>query len=224
MKKPTLILIALVAGWFVAAEAVTELWYRAAESEAAPNPAWTFLWPDEAPAGTVPARGFREFEVVGEEVLHFDRARGASWQDNAGNRWIVTVLEWDPGAKVSAMDSRHNPIICLPSMGFELQQELGVTKVPTAVGDITFRGYEFRRPNGATPYVFSAVIRPLAIRDAEYRAGRLERRITQFEKAVNGNRQSPERVLLIAVEGPRSPEAADAALRQAFPDWLVAKS
>lgn len=207
--------------WFALSEGATEIWYRVHEMRARKNPPWSFQWPDApaARAAGVVAANFQEFPVAGQELLHFDRARAATWQAADGNRWIVTVLEWNPGTKASAMDSRHNPIICLPSVGFELVKELGSAKMPTAAGDITFRGYEFRR-GGGKPYVFSAVIRSLEMPEGTLRSGRMERRLTQLEKAVNGNRQSPERILLIAVEGPTSPDAAERALREILPDWV----
>jgi hypothetical protein len=209
-----------VALWFALSEGATEIWYRLHEMRATKNPAWSFLWPDspEAQAEGISVANFQEFPVAGQEVLHFDRARAATWQ--AGDiRWIVTVLEWNPGTKASAMDSRHNPMICLPSVGFQLVRELGSSKISSPVGDISFRGYEFRR-GGGTPYVFSAIIRPLEMPEGTLRSGRFERRLTQLEKAVNGNRQSPERILLIAVEGPKTPEAAEKALRETFPGWV----
>jgi len=209
------VIIALV---FILAEVFTEGWYRWHEMRTADNPTWSFRWPD-ALGSPGHVRDFQEYPVAGGEVLHFDRSRGATWLDAHPYRWMVTVLEWNPGKKVSAMDARHNPTICLPSVGLELVRELGEIRVPTAAGEITLRGYEFRRGE-ATPYVFSASIRRKALPDPEFRSGKWERRITQFERALFGNRQSPERILLIAVEGPRSPAEAEQALWETLPDWV----
>lgn len=210
------LLIALVA-IFALGELGTELWYRWHETRAPRNTPWVFVWPDEEGSPIrKETRGFEEFKVAGEEILHFDRARGGAWRDGSGARWIVSMLEWDPGKKASAMDSRHNPMICLPSTGMELDRQLGQYVVDTPAGPVTFRGYIFRR-DGQEAYVFSAVIRPLQIPEGTYRSGKWERRITQLEKALNGNRQSPERIVLISIQGPRSPEDAEAVLKRQFP-------
>lgn len=211
------LVLGLVLALLVIAEVGAELWYRWHEARATVNPSWAFRWPD---ANSSPAnvRNFRELPVAGQELLHFDRARGATWSDGQA-QWVVMVIEWDPGKKVSAMDSRHNPVICLPSTGFELVREIGGVRVPTSAGDLTFRGYEFRQ-GGRTPWVFSTSIRPLDLPEPVFRAGRLERRITQFERAVFGNRQSPERILLVAIDGPRTQAEAEQTLRRIAPTWV----
>jgi hypothetical protein len=220
LRRSVKVIAVLVVVLFLVGEGLTELWYRLHEERASRNPEWSFRWPDEGPSKPQP---FQEFKVVGEELLHFDRARGAAWLDADRNQWMVTLLEWDPGKKVSAMDSRHNPMICLPGVGLELVSELGMTDVPTSAGTIAFRSYEFRRDN-RTPFVFSAVIRPLQIKESTLRPGKWERRITQFEKALYGNRQSPERILLIAIDGPRDAEAARKILIKEFPQFVISKS
>ncbi len=214
-----LFLITLIAIFFTA-EIGTEVWYRWHEKGAERNPPWSFRWPDD-PASPLHGKiqGFQEFPVAGVDVLHFDRARGGAWRDDAGNQWIISVLEWNPGAKVSAMDSRHNPMICLPSTGMVLDKQLGEVVAPSDAGPVKFQGYQFEQ-DGKPVYVFSSVIRPLKLPEGTYRSGKWERRITQFEKALNGNRQSPERIVLIAIQGSRSPKEAEDMLQKEFPSLV----
>jgi hypothetical protein len=222
-RRRAWLLVLGLAAWFGLGEIVTEAWYWSHEKSARRNPAWTFRWPDTAESGSKRVSNFQEFRVAGEEVLHFDRARGGTWIDSGLNRWIVTIIEWDPGKKVSAMDSRHNPIICLPSVGLQLVRELGETRVEIPGGHVAFHSFEFER-GGRKSYVFSAVTRPLALQETVYRSGKMERRITQLEKAIYGNRQSPEREILIAIEGPSSAEEAAILLKQTFSQFVIPKT
>ncbi len=89
-------------GWLVSAELATELWYRAHESELAPNVQWHVAWPSQSPE-------FRSKRVPEKAlaILRCSHSAAASWQDDQGNQWSGFFLRWEPGKNSAQLAKGH---------------------------------------------------------------------------------------------------------------------
>lgn len=114
--------VVFVAGfaWLVAIEIGAELWYRAHEIIARPQPSWTVAWPTSAP-------GYRELKIDEgvRSTLRFDDGREATWNAPAA-RALLYFFRWNPGGSSVVRARAHRPDICLPAAGWRQMDDRGV--------------------------------------------------------------------------------------------------
>lgn len=195
----------LVALWLCVAEGLTHGWYYRHERTLPPPLAWELRWPREAP-------GFAEgkFAERMSALLKFNHGATAGWRTPAGDLWQMYYLEWEPGRVSRFLSSAHYPTVCLPATGMKLVSETGLWSCPVGGIEIPFATYVFDE-EGRDVYVFHAVVedRPPAAGGTElsYRQVSSGERL---ESVARGERNLGQRVVGIALRGPRSPSAARA--------------
>jgi exosortase len=99
--------------WVVGVEVGTLWWYRAHESELAPNLTWRVELPrDKA--------GFREvpFTEKTRRLLRYSEGLNASWEQDG--HWQAIFLRWEPGRTAARLAMGHTPETCLTAAGCEL--------------------------------------------------------------------------------------------------------
>jgi len=109
--------------WLLFTVVGTEVWYRSHETRE--NLRWSFVWP-------VHEREFAEvtFSKADADTLGFDQARGATWANDDGSRWIAYFFNWAEGSPYSRIHARmHRPENCLPAAGYKLLEDGGTITV-----------------------------------------------------------------------------------------------
>jgi hypothetical protein len=221
--KPLLILLAAVAAWFAFSEAGTEAWFRWHEARAQKTPEWEVIWPDD-PKSTIESARFEDIPVTESvrEILRLDRARFGRWVDGCGNMWNVNVIEWNSNMRLNGTEAVHNPTTCMVSAGNELKKDHGTIDVEVDGTPIQFRSYEFEN-GGRTFYIFTSVLKELAIKQARYAGSGLRGRSTRLEAVAYANHQGPKQVVHIGLIGPRTFEGAKLLLKSKLPQLIRGK-
>jgi hypothetical protein len=124
--------------WGVAAELMTQSWYRAHETTAIENARWSVNWPE--PNGNV-----QEIKVddLAKSILRYTDGRQEAWLDVAGNQWQMFFFRWAPGRNSAQLASAHTPDICLRGLGYNLVSDFGVRSIPVKDITLPFRQYLF---------------------------------------------------------------------------------
>jgi exosortase len=143
---------ALVVGSLLAlilvAEAGTQVWYRAAESNTARLQPWTVAWPSQA-------SNWKAVPIApsAEELLRYNEGGGGAWTGADGHDWNMFFFRWLPGRTAGLFIRNHRPDICLPASGMT-QRGAMVNKILT-VNDVALpiRSYVFDN-NGRSLHVF----------------------------------------------------------------------
>jgi hypothetical protein len=107
----------------MAAEAATELWYRAHEATLPPPITWSIAPPREDAAIVE-----KPLAPRAKQLLRFDETLNASWEESGGRTWQAIFLRWKPGRVAGRLAKDHTPAICLSAVGRDLlapvQEEL----------------------------------------------------------------------------------------------------
>ncbi|QYM79066.1 exosortase/archaeosortase family protein [Horticoccus luteus] len=140
---PTGILIWMVTAVVVLGgiEAGTRAWYARGKARWRTTvPQWTVRFPEANPT--------LRHVPLGEsarEMLRPDVFASASWRERDQAERSANYIVWRTGQVARSAPFLHNPTICLPYSGCELEEELGVINVSWAHGEIPFHTYIFRR-------------------------------------------------------------------------------
>ena len=187
--------------WLLFTEVATAVWFGMGDSRARANPAWVIKWPLEAAS-------YREqpFSKPTRDILRYDAARNASWQDEAGNQWSFVALRWAPGNRNSFIGRGHSPDQCLTAEGWHLWNEPESVRLNVNGVDLPFCRYTFE-VGGQTAYVF------LALWDERSPDGRQELPLAyglgrRLKAALEGKRHQGLKKLEISIIGPASSEEA----------------
>ena len=112
-RVPRLVLGCLLA-LTLAAEASTQVWYRAHESNSARLQPWTITWPsEETNWKTVPIAD------AAQELLRYNEGGGGNWTGSDGHPWNMFFFRWFPGRTAGLFVKNHRPDICLPASGMK---------------------------------------------------------------------------------------------------------
>ncbi|HZJ38700.1 MAG TPA: exosortase/archaeosortase family protein [Chthoniobacterales bacterium] len=100
----------------VVAEAGTQIWYRARESNAAQLEPWTVAWP-------VDAANWKTVAIAdsAQELLRYSDGGGGGWTGDDGHNWNIYFFRWLPGRTAGLFVKNHRPDICLPASGMKQQ-------------------------------------------------------------------------------------------------------
>jgi len=179
-------------------EAGVRAWYAHGGEAQAPIPHWTALLPTHAP----------DFLAVplseeAREMLLPDRYTAGSWGIGINEAASVFYIEWRKGQVARFVPFLHNPTVCLPLAGCELEESLGDVIVPWAGGEIPFHTYIFRRAGERLTVAFavwdSARGRPLqkAADTSDWRSWFRER----WSEVREARQDQPAQVLSLAISG-----------------------
>ena len=120
------------------AEAGTQIWYRAHESQTPRLEPWTVDWPDQAPNWkTVPIAD------SAQELLRYNEGGGGAWTGDDGHYWNMYFFRWLPGRTAGLFVKNHRPDICLPASGMKQRgtmqsRLLTVNDVPLPIRSYVF--------------------------------------------------------------------------------------
>jgi len=146
-RVPRLVLGCLLALTMVA-EAGTQIWYRAHESDTARLQPWTIEWPSQA-------TNWKSVPVAesAQELLRYNEGGGGTWTGEDGHAWNMFFFRWLPGRTAGLFIKNHRPDICLPASG--MKQRGGVQNKLLTVNDVALpiRSYVFES-NGRSLHVF----------------------------------------------------------------------
>ncbi len=208
----TLLLASLA--WLCFTEAGTAIWFHMGDKHAVENEHWTTHWPTDAKA-------YREipFSKLEHGILRYDTAKGASWQDDAGNLWSLIELRWSRNNKNSFIGRGHTPDLCLTAAGWRLCSEPVPARVDVDGIELPFRRYVFEG-DGRTAHVY------LGFWDERSFGGRrespLEYGITRrLKAAMEGKRNQGFKKLEISLIGPEDGEHSLQALKQGLEHLIL---
>ena len=122
----------------VAAEAGTQLWYRAHETKTTKLAPWSVTWPTNAANWKdVP------IEEAAQGLLRYSEGGGGQWTGADGHNWNMYFFKWHPGRTAGLFIKNHRPDICLPASGMKLRGNVG-SRVLTVNGvPLPIRSYVF---------------------------------------------------------------------------------
>ena len=146
-RVPRLVLGTLLALTLLA-EAGTQIWYRAHETQTARLEPWTVEWPSQATNWkTVP------IEESAQDLLRYNEGGGGAWTGEDGHEWNMFFFRWLPGRTAGLFVKNHRPDICLPASG--MKQRGGMQSKRLTVNDVVLpiRSYVFEN-NGRPLHVF----------------------------------------------------------------------
>jgi exosortase len=146
-------LVAFCGFWLVGSEATARAWYALNEGAMGKAVPWTVRFPEGAEA-------FRwgEFSEAEKRILKFNRGSKATWIDANGHYFSAYYLRWEPGRVSRSLAWAHSPVICLPSVGLELE-EAYAEPVQFGRGPLSLRlsAYRFSDAQGVPVFVFHCV-------------------------------------------------------------------
>jgi hypothetical protein len=200
-------LLAAAAAWLCFTEAACAVWFHMGDARAQTNPTWSINWPSNA-------SGFREIALkkLEHDMLRYDTAKNASWQDESGNQWNLIALRWAPDNKNSFIGRGHTPDQCFVGAGWRLCGEPAPVRLSVNGIELPFRRYLFQ-VDGKTAYVY------LTLWDERSPGGRQELPLNQglarrLKAALDGKRHQGLKKLEISIIGPASSEQALQVLRE----------
>jgi hypothetical protein len=137
------------------------------------------------------------------EMLLPDRYVAGSWAIGINTAASAFYIEWDKGQVARFVPFLHNPTVCLPLAGCELEATLGDFTVPWAGGEIPFHLYLFRRAGERLAVAFTVWDtsrgRPLTKADTQTWRDWFLDRWTEVREA---RADQPAQVLSVAITGP----------------------
>ncbi len=143
---PRLVLVLLL-GLTVAAEAGTQIWYRVHELGSAKVAPWSITWPTEA-------ANWKEEPIAesAQTLLRYNEGGGGNWTAD-GHNWSMYFLKWLPGRTAGLFIKNHRPEICLTASG--MVQRGGIQHKLLVVNGVSLpmRSYVFEA-GGRTLHVF----------------------------------------------------------------------
>jgi exosortase len=120
--------------WVAVTIASAELWYH--DLSPIPPKPWTLKLPANHKPLPISSNVWTQ--------LRYDSALGATWTD-AGRTWSLYFFDWDFGAMFSRVSAQnHRPDICLPTTGFELQENRGEREIQVDGVSLSFHAYAFK--------------------------------------------------------------------------------
>lgn len=132
-------LVAVAAG-FVALSLGVYGWFNRGVEDWSRLPQWTAVLPRDRP-------GFAS-SPLGEparEMLRPDFFVAGNWLTPEGERASAYYIEWHRGQIARTVPFAHNPTVCLPFAGCELEAEMAPITVSVGGVEVTFLTYRFRR-------------------------------------------------------------------------------
>ena len=188
----------------------TELWYH--ESGTPPEGQWQVKLPADSKRVAMGPSA--------QSQLRYDNADGAKWSEPDGKRWMIYFLEWNYGPAFARLAARtHNPAICLPAGGRELEKERGELSFVVGGEAVSFRGYVFNE-GGQQLYVYHGVWQTRSERGLRHGPLHHSKHISALQTVLWRERHVAQQAAEIALWGCTSEKEADAALQKMLPSLL----
>ena len=196
-------------------EVVTEKWYQSRETNLVQASDFSVQFPEQA-------KHYQEesFSDITKTILKYNSAKSASWSSDAGERWGIYLLEWEPQRVSQKLVSAHTPEICYPAAGYQLESFLGVESVSVGSVELNFKVYLF---NAGTYYFYVFH----GIWEEKYAPGEraLETeplsRKQRFQTVLQGKRNLGQKILGVSLVGPTTLEEATILLSQTLSNIII---
>jgi exosortase len=140
-------LLALLALWFLLAEAGVQTWYRLHQNSVSSS-RWTVSWPSSE-------RDYQPVPIASESeaLLRYNQGGGATWQASDDHRWMMYFFRWLPGRTAGLFVKIHRPDVCLPASGLTMERDNGIHLLAVNGVNLPIRSYRFD-DHGAPLHVF----------------------------------------------------------------------
>jgi exosortase len=132
--------LGFVAALLASGEAGARAWFAQGAAIEAKVPQWTAHLPERE--GSFHGESLSD---QGQEMLRPDSFVAGDWKIAQDQSVSAYYVEWRQGQAARFVPFLHNPTVCLPLAGCELERSLGVIPVRWAGGEIPFNAYLFRR-------------------------------------------------------------------------------
>lgn len=197
--------------WLVFCLGLTELWYRAHESQATQSTPWALRLPEQAP-------GYRAIELPPTtlEILRADATQAGQWNDGEGRPWTVYFFRWEPGRNAAQLARLHRPDVCLPAAGASILSAQNERLYLADGVEIPFRHYVFL-VQGRVMHTFHTLWEDQVSETAEKSDWSARGRL---RAALEGRRQLGQQILQIVVPGGYTVEQAQEAFAQQLPGLI----
>jgi len=192
--------LALVVVLLVVDEAGTRWWFARSQAARADLPRWTVTWPEAEPSFVRDP-----LSEVAADMLRPDFYMAGRWQEGREIEMAAYYIEWRRGQVARFLPFLHNPTVCLPMAGCELEGELGEITIPWQGRQIPFKAYKFRRTGEELWVAFTIWDplrgQPLGKPSDQFARGRwfLER----WQEVVDGRENQPAQLFTLAIMGGR---------------------
>ncbi|MBP6865660.1 MAG: exosortase/archaeosortase family protein [Candidatus Didemnitutus sp.] len=155
-------------------------------------------------------------------ILRYSSGEGMSWTGPGGARQAVAyALRWEDAGQLDLAGVGHDPTVCMPSLGAELQAELPAETVTVEGREIVFAAYRFSG-GGKTQHVFFCVWdafhgRTMRERGDDFLPAHRLRRL------ADGRRRADAAHVVLVLQGEDSDASASAWLHETASTLLRAK-
>src|SRR5262249_37688660 len=126
--------------WIVAAQVLTELWYRFHETNSTENAHWTAVWPENSEKVQTPP-----IDSTVLAMLRCNEGKAGVCQDDVGHQWQAFFFRWAPGRNSAQLATAHTPDICLRGLGYQLTSDLGIRRISLQNLELPFHQYVFTK-------------------------------------------------------------------------------
>ncbi|HVW19653.1 MAG TPA: exosortase/archaeosortase family protein [Opitutaceae bacterium] len=207
-RSAAVLWLAVVAGGLWLEQGAVWWWYARGASATAQLPRWTARLPQDA-------WNFRPQPLAEEakEMLRPDLYTAASWEGPQNRVYSAYYIEWHEGQVARFVPFLHNPAVCMPMAGCELERPLGDFDVSWAGGSIPFHAYLFRQAGQDLAVAFAvwdtSRNRPLATEGAGWRSWFGAR----WTEVAEARRNQPAQMLALAISGAGGQSELAATLR-----------
>ncbi len=189
----------------------------------------TFIWfYDPSPAPTGPLRAYpvggSERAKISSTALDSFRSTEAAAYHGLGpgrSQWLLYFFHWDFGPSFSRVAaSMHNPDLCLPAGGRQLNENRGEKTFSAAGLDLPFRAYSFREANGLL-FVYHGIWPFTSARAAGQHPLTRQKYLATWESVVRRERSMGQQSAELIISGCATADEADAAARDLISRLLV---
>ncbi len=203
-----------LAAWVFVGAVATELWFY----ESGPTPIGPFRI--EPIAGSEHLR----IPTVALSSFHSTEAVALKGTGPARTQWLLYFFHWDFGPAFSRIAaSMHNPELCLPGGGRELNESRGEMTVSVAGRDVRFHAYSFREGDRLL-FVYHGIWAFQSPRGAAFGPLSFHKHIATVQSVIRRERNLGQQSAELVVSGCRTNAEADAAFRQLISELLVPRA
>jgi exosortase len=137
--RSTLVVFVVVALGVI--EGGTRIWYSQGDTL---QGAARLTWTANLPVSNLSFKA-NQLDAYADEMLRPDSFQSGSWRGPDRLSRMANYIEWHRGQTARFAPFVHNPTLCLPYSGFELEESLGTIQVPWLDTTIPFQSYVFSR-------------------------------------------------------------------------------
>ena len=192
--------------WLVLVEISLAAWYGGAGQARSAEVKWRLAWPtNKASFVWLPV------SEKAKGLLRINDGQSARWQESDGSVWQMVFFRWDAGRVWANIIGDHNPSICLPYSGLEVESFEHVRMPPIRSHDLRFQRYQLRQGDGPS-YVYYCIWQD-GVTEQEFVSERVSVR-DRLKGVLRQARSRGMQALEVAIWGIPDSARADTLLRE----------